>query len=147
MGKVKDENYSYTSGDIFPPQLMQIDDFNKWVNVRYYKRKVKDAKTAADVCRMERHLVTKLDLRIFEQYCQEELGEPLAGHDWSFYSDLFKISRLSPMTWTKNQLIEPCPTHLRVLFKGNVIITKEEISKDVILSNFLKRRKSSVPQS
>lgn len=51
------------------------------------------------------------------------------------------------MTWTKNQLIEPCPTHLRVLFKGNVIVTKEEISKDVILSNFLKRRKSSVPQS
>jgi hypothetical protein len=42
-------------------------------------------KDVIDVVRVPKHTVGTLEVRILQKYCEDEVGKPFSGHEFSFY--------------------------------------------------------------
>jgi hypothetical protein len=81
-------------------------------------------KTVVDVVKIHKHSVSTVELRIFEKYIQEQVGDPLSGNEFSFYQDLNKISRISKQIWPKGASIERDPEYFRILVTGKATVLR-----------------------
>ena len=91
----------YKKNDLFPSELLAVPEFKKFINKGYYKYLKSMVKDVIGVIKILKHSVTTLDLRIFQQYLQEQVGGSLANHEFSFYQDLNKHTRVSTQSWAK----------------------------------------------